>query len=50
MYINGPFWSRFRVKILLYGAHANEVRKANYHILKNLLIGRHYERDLLGSL
>ena len=28
MYINGPFWSRLRVRILLYCAHANEVRMA----------------------
>ena len=48
MYINGPFWSRLRVRILLYCAHANEFRKANYHMYKNLLIGRHYERGLLG--
>ena len=29
MYINGRFWFRLKVKILLYLAHANEVRKAN---------------------
>ena len=45
MYINEPFWSRLKVRILLHFAHANGVRKADYHTYK-LIIGRHYERGL----
>ena len=45
VYINEPFWSRLKVRILLYFAHADEVRKADYHIYKRMLIARHYERS-----
>ena len=45
MYINEPFWSRLKVRILLYFAHADEVRKADYHTYKIMLIARHYERS-----
>ena len=31
MYDNQPFWPCLKVRILLYFAHANEVRKAYYH-------------------
>ena len=44
-YINDPFWSRLKERILLYFAHANGVRKADYHTYK-IIIGRHYERGL----
>ena len=48
MYLNEPFWSRVKMRIILYFAHANEVRKANYHTIlkKNILTDRHYERGL----
>lgn len=29
MYVNEPFWTRLKVRIILYFAHANEERKAN---------------------
>ena len=45
MHITEPFWSRLEVRILLYFAHADEVRKADYHTYKRMLIGRHYERS-----
>ena len=34
MYVNEPCWSPLKVRILLYCAHANEVRKASYHTYK----------------
>lgn len=45
MYINEPFWSRLNVRILLYFAHVDEVRKADDHTYKRVLIGRHYKRS-----
>ena len=49
MFINEPFWSRLNVRILLYFAHADEVRKADYHTYyhtyKRVLIGRRYKRS-----
>ena len=37
MYVNEPCWSRLKVRILLYCAHANEVRKASYHTYKEYI-------------
>ena len=42
------FLISFASKIVLYFAHTNEVRKANYYSLKkNIFLGCHYERGLL---
>ena len=34
--INEPFWPRLKVPTILYFAHANEVRKANYNTYKRI--------------
>ena len=44
MNINEPFWSRLKIRILLYSAHADKVRKADHRTYKIISIGRHYER------
>ena len=36
MYINKPFSSRLKVRILLYFAHANELRNVNYRTYKRM--------------
>ena len=48
MYDNQPFWPCLKVRILLYFAHANEVRKAYYHyiLIIEYINRRHYERGL----
>ena len=36
MHVDLPFWPRLKLRIILYFAHANEVRKANYHTCKRI--------------
>ena len=36
MHLNQPFWYRLKVRILLYFAHANEVRRTNDQTCKRI--------------
>ena len=50
MHMNEPFWPEsLKVRILLYFAHANKLKMANYKTYKRIYRAIKYERGLLES-